>query len=122
MTVRLARDIGMPLIAETARRFGIYDNMPPMLSFSLGAGETTLMRMVTAYSMLDNGGKQIKATLIDRIQDRWGHTIYRHDERECLGCDADKGFRPTTSRSWWTRANRFWTRSPPIRSPRSWRA
>jgi penicillin-binding protein 1A len=89
MTVRLARDIGMPLIAETARRFGIYDNMPPMLSMSLGAGETTLMRMVTAYSMLDNGGKQIKATLIDRIQDRWGHTIYRHDERECLGCDAD---------------------------------
>jgi penicillin-binding protein 1A len=90
MTVRLARDIGMPLIAETARRFGVYDNMPPMLSFSLGAGETTLMRMVTGYSMLDNGGKQIKATLIDRIQDRWGHTIYRHDERECLGCDADR--------------------------------
>jgi penicillin-binding protein 1A len=90
MTVRLARDIGMPLICETARRFGIYDNLSPFLSMSLGAGETTVMRMVTAYSMLANGGKQIKATLIDRIQDRWGHTIYRHDERECLGCDADK--------------------------------
>jgi penicillin-binding protein 1A len=57
---------------------------------SLGAGETTVMRMVTAYSILANGGKQIKATLIDRIQDRWGHTIYRHDERECLGCDAPR--------------------------------
>jgi len=90
MTVRLARDIGMPLIAETARRFGIYDNMAPLLSMSLGAGETTVIRMVSAYSMLANGGKQIKATLIDRIQDRWGHTIYRHDERECLGCDADR--------------------------------
>jgi penicillin-binding protein 1A len=88
MTVRLARDIGMPLIAETARRFGIYDNMTPLLSMALGAGETTVMRMVTAYSILANGGRQIKATLIDRIQDRWGHTIYRHDERECLGCDA----------------------------------
>jgi penicillin-binding protein 1A len=90
MTVRLARDIGMPLIAEYARRFGIYDDMLPVLSMALGAGETTLMRMVTAYSMLANGGKRIKPTLIDRIQDRWGHTIYRHDERECLGCDAPK--------------------------------
>jgi penicillin-binding protein 1A len=90
MTVRLARDIGMPLIAEYARRFGVYDEMLPVLSMALGAGETTLMRMVTAYSMLDNGGKRIKPTLIDRIQDRWGHTIYRHDERQCLGCDAPK--------------------------------
>ncbi|MCI4679561.1 penicillin-binding protein 1A [Rhodoblastus acidophilus] len=90
MTVRLARDIGMPLIAEYARRFGVYDDMLPVLSMSLGAGETTLMRMVTAYSMLDNGGKRLKPTLIDRIQDRWGHTIYRHDDRECLGCDAQK--------------------------------
>ncbi len=87
MTVRLARDVGMPLIAEYAKRFGIYDDLPPYLSMSLGAGETTLMRMVTAYSMLANGGRKIKSTLIDRIQDRWGHTIYRHDERTCQGCN-----------------------------------
>jgi penicillin-binding protein 1A len=90
MTVRLARDVGMPLISEYAKRFGIYDDLPPYLSFSLGSGETTLMRMTTAYSMLCNGGKRIIPTLIDRIQDRWGHTIYRHDERICQGCDAQK--------------------------------
>ena len=90
MTVRLARDIGMPLIVEYAKRFGVYDNLPPFLAMSLGAGETTVLRMVTAYSMFDNGGKRIKATLIDRIQDRWGNTIYRHDERICQGCDAAK--------------------------------
>jgi penicillin-binding protein 1A len=90
MTVRLAKDVGMPLIAEYAKRFGVYDDMPPYLAMSLGAGETTLLRMVTAYSMLANGGKRVKSTLIDRIQDRYGHTIYRHDERECLGCDAAK--------------------------------
>jgi penicillin-binding protein 1A len=90
MTVRLAQDVGMPLIAEYAKRFGVYDDLPPYLSFALGAGETTLLRMVTAYSMFDNGGKRVKPTLIDRIQDRYGHTIYRHDERECRGCDADK--------------------------------
>ncbi|MDI9849461.1 penicillin-binding protein 1A [Rhodoblastus sp. 17X3] len=90
MTVRLARDVGMPLIAEYARRFGVYDDMATYLPMALGAGETTLMRMVTAYSMLANGGKRIKPTLIDRIQDRWGHTIYRHDERQCLGCEAPK--------------------------------
>ena len=90
MTVRLARDIGMPLIAEYAKKFGIYDDLPPYLSMSIGSGETTLMRMTTAYSMLANGGKRITATLIDRIQDRWGHTIYRHDKRICEGCDAVK--------------------------------
>ncbi len=90
MTVRLARDIGMPLIAEYAKKFGIYDNLPPYLSMSLGAGETTVLRMVTGYSMFDNGGMPIKATLIDRIQDRWGNTIYKHDERICEGCDATK--------------------------------
>ncbi len=90
MTVRLAQDVGMPLIAEYAKRFGVYDDLPPYLSFALGAGETTVLRMVTAYSMFDNGGKRIKPTLIDRIQDRYGHTIYKHDQRECRGCDADK--------------------------------
>lgn len=88
MTVRLAKDIGMPLIVEYAKRFGIYDDMLPVLSMSLGAGETTVLRMVTAYSMLANGGRRIKPTLVDRIQDRWGNTIYRHDERVCDGCDA----------------------------------
>ena len=88
MTIRLARDVGMPLIVEYAKRFGIYDNLPPFLSMSIGAGETTVLRMITAYSMFANGGKRVKATLINRIQDRWGNTIYKHDERICDGCDA----------------------------------
>jgi penicillin-binding protein 1A len=90
MTVRLAQDVGMPLISEYAKRFGVYDNLPTYLSFSLGAGETTVMRMVTAYSMFDNGGKRIIPTFIDRIQDRYGRTVYKHDQRECLGCTAPK--------------------------------
>jgi len=90
MTVRLAQDLGMPLIAEYAKRFKVYDTLPPYLSFALGAGETTLMRMVNAYAMIDNGGGRVTPTLIDRIQDRYGHTVYKHDQRQCLGCDADK--------------------------------
>ncbi|MFZ5731093.1 MAG: penicillin-binding protein 1A [Pseudomonadota bacterium] len=93
MTVRLAQDIGMPLIGEYAKRFGIYDDLPNYLSYSLGAGETTVMRMVTAYSMFANGGKRIKASLIDRIQDRYGRTIFKHDQRECRGCDAADGWK-----------------------------
>ena len=62
MTVRLAQDIGMPLIAEYAKRFGVYDDLPPYLSYALGAGETTVLRMVTAYSMFDNGGRRVKPT------------------------------------------------------------
>lgn len=90
MTVRLAQDIGMPMIGEYSRRLGVYDSLPPYLSFALGAGETTLMRMVGAYAIFDNGGRKITPTLIDRIQDRYGRTIYRHDQRQCRGCDASK--------------------------------
>jgi penicillin-binding protein 1A len=90
MTVRLAQDLGMPLIIDYARRFGIYDDLLPVLSMSLGAGETTLLRMATAYAILANGGRQVKATLIDRIQDRWGRTVWRHDERQCMGCLAEQ--------------------------------
>ncbi len=89
MTVRLAQDMGMPIITEYARRFGIYDDLLPVLSMSLGAGETTLLRIATAYCMLANGGKSIRPTLIDRIQDRWGKSVWRHDARECTGCAAD---------------------------------
>jgi penicillin-binding protein 1A len=93
VTVRLAQDIGMPLIGEYAKRFGVYDELPNYLSYALGAGETTVLRMVTAYSMFDNGGRRVKPTLIDRIQDRYGHTIYKHDTRECRGCDAPEGWK-----------------------------
>ncbi len=88
MTVRLAKDMGMPLVAEYARRFGIYDNLQPVLAMALGAGETTVLKMATAYSTIANGGRKITPTLIDRIQDRFGRTIFRHDQRECQGCDA----------------------------------
>ncbi|MBQ0816987.1 MAG: penicillin-binding protein, partial [Methyloceanibacter sp.] len=88
MTVRLARDLGMPIIAEYARRFGVYDNLMPALSMALGAGETTLIRMVTGYAMIANGGKKVNATFIDRIQDRYGRTVWRHDKRDCGECGA----------------------------------
>jgi penicillin-binding protein 1A len=90
MTVRLAQDIGMPLVGEYAKRLGVYDHLPPYLSCALGAGETTLLKMVAAYAMFDNGGRKVIPTLIDRIQDRYGHTIYQHDKRECAECKAPK--------------------------------
>lgn len=90
MTVRLANDMGMNLVAEYAERFGIYDKMLPVLAMSLGSGETTVMRMVSAYSVMANGGRQIKPSLIDRIQDRYGKTVFKHDERGCEGCNAEE--------------------------------
>ena len=89
MTVRLAQDLGMPLISDYAKMFGVYDTLNPVLAMALGAGETTDMRMTSAYSTIANGGRKIVPTLIDRIQDRYGKTIYRHDERICDGCSAD---------------------------------
>jgi penicillin-binding protein 1A len=90
MTVRLAQDLGMPLVAEYAKRFGAYDELRPVLSMSLGAGETTLLRMTTAYCAFANGGKQVAATLIDRIQDRYGKVVWNYDKRKCDGCTAER--------------------------------
>ena len=87
MTVRIAQDIGMPTVASYAERFGIYDSMPDILSYSLGAGETTLFKMVAAYAQFANGGLKVEPTLVDRVQNRYGDTIYRHDRRYCENCD-----------------------------------
>ena len=87
MTVRIADTIGMDTVAEYAESFGIYDRMQRYLPISLGAQETTLFRMIAAYSMFANGGQRVEPTLVDRIQDRRGNTIYRHDQRGCIGCD-----------------------------------
>ncbi|MGB0507312.1 MAG: penicillin-binding protein 1A [Pikeienuella sp.] len=97
MTVRLAQDVGMPIIADYAERFGVYEDMPYQLSYSLGAGETTLYKMVAAYGMFANGGRRVEPTLVDRIQDRRGVTIYRHDQRicdECVAAEVSVGAEP----------------------------
>ncbi len=86
MTVRIAQDVGMDTVAQYAERFGVYENMPKLLSYSLGAGETTLFDMVAAYAMFANGGLRVTPTLVDRVQDRYGDTIYRHDNRPCEDC------------------------------------
>ncbi|MEQ9487707.1 MAG: penicillin-binding protein 1A [Alphaproteobacteria bacterium] len=86
MTVRLAQAIGMDAVVDTVRRFGIDDNMEPHLAMALGAGETTLLNLTTAYAMLVNGGKRIRATVVDRVQDRTGKTVFQHDQRPCDGC------------------------------------
>lgn len=89
MTVRLAAALGMEKVATMAETFGVVDRMPRQLAASLGAVETTPLRMAAGYAQIVNGGQKITPTLIDRIQDRTGATIYRHDERACINCRAD---------------------------------
>jgi penicillin-binding protein 1A len=86
-TARLAQEIGMDKVVPYPERFGVYDHLPPYLANALGSYETTLIRLTTGYSEFVNGGKKISASLIDRIQDRTGNTIWRHDGRNCEGCD-----------------------------------
>ncbi|MGH1424795.1 MAG: penicillin-binding protein 1A [Pseudooceanicola sp.] len=90
MTIRLAQEVGMDVIAAYAERFGVYDNMGQFLANALGSEETTLFNMVAAYAMFANGGERVEPTLVDRVQDRYGKTIYRHDQRDCVEC-ADAG-------------------------------
>ena len=90
MTIRIAQEIGMPLVATYAEKFGVYDPMKPFLANALGAQETTLYKMVAAYAMFANGGERVEPTLVDRVQDRFGKTIYRHDQRKCEDCNSPR--------------------------------
>ncbi len=86
MTVRIAQEIGMQTVAGYAERFGVYNRMDQFLANALGAQETTLFKMVAAYAMFANGGERVEPTLVDRVQDRKGKTVYRHDQRTCDDC------------------------------------
>ncbi|HBH26922.1 MAG TPA: penicillin-binding protein [Rhodospirillaceae bacterium] len=86
MTVRLAHYLGMDSVGAVAKRFGVVDDMPPVLSAALGAVESTLLRLTASYAVFANGGKRIEPTFIDRVQDRTGKTIFRHDARPCAAC------------------------------------
>jgi len=88
MTIRIAQEITMRTVAGYAERFGVYDRMNPFLANALGAQETTLFKMVAAYAMFANGGERVEPTLVDRVQDRFGNTVYRHDQRVCADCTA----------------------------------
>jgi penicillin-binding protein 1A len=89
MTIRLAQAIGIRKVINYARKFRISEKLDPVLATALGSGETTLLKLTAAYGMLVNGGKLITPNFIDRIQDRDGKTIYKHDNRPCPGCVGD---------------------------------
>jgi penicillin-binding protein 1A len=86
MTVRLASEIGFDKVSAIGERLGIYDKLPPYESMALGAGDTTLMRMAVAYAETVNGGKQVHPVMFDRIQNRYGKTVFRTDQRACQNC------------------------------------
>ncbi|WP_438503714.1 penicillin-binding protein 1A [Desertibaculum subflavum] len=89
MTVRLAQAVGMDVVVDYAVRLGAVEQMQPVLSMSLGAADTTMLRFAGAYATFVNGGKKVMPTLIDRIQDRQGHTVFAHDKRTCDACASE---------------------------------
>jgi len=87
MTVRVAQKVGFDKISKITKNFGIYDDLPELLSVALGSAETTLVKLSNAYCTFVNGGKKVTPIFIDRIQDRRGKTIFNADKRKCIGCE-----------------------------------
>jgi penicillin-binding protein 1A len=96
VTVRMAQEVGMERVAETAQRFGVIDNMPRFLSMSLGAGETTVLRMAAGYAAFVNGGRRVEPTFIDSVQDQRGRVVWRPSGSECRGCEGGPEAGPPT--------------------------
>ena len=86
MTVRVAQKVGFEKISKIANSLEIYEDIPELLSVSLGSAETTLVQLTNGYCTFVNGGKKVKPIFIDRIQDRRGKTIFNADKRKCSGC------------------------------------
>ncbi len=86
VTIRIAQEVGIDRVADTAARLGVIDNMPRYLSMSLGAGETTVLRQAAGYASFVNGGRRVEPTFIDSVQDQRGRVIWRSQARECTGC------------------------------------
>ena len=88
VTARVAQDIGMPAVSDLSERLGVYEKLPPYAAMSLGSGDTTLIDLTRGYAAFVNGGRLVTPSLLDRVQDRYGRTLYKHDTRTCEGCDA----------------------------------
>ncbi|MDB5438346.1 MAG: pbpY [Caulobacteraceae bacterium] len=86
MTVQLAQMVGMRKIVDTAKKFGVVDQMDPVLAMALGAGETTPMRLTGAYASFLNGGRKITPHLVEEVEDAQGKAVLRADKRDCAGC------------------------------------
>ena len=85
-TVRMADQVGLDKVVEVVKRLGVNDDPQKIYSLVLGSTETTVLRLATSYSMMVNGGKKITPSMIEKIQDRDGKTIYRRDQRACTNC------------------------------------
>jgi penicillin-binding protein 1A len=88
VTARVAKDISMEAVSELSERMGVYEKLPPYDAMSLGAGEASLLSMAKGYAAFVNGGKEVTPTLLDRVQDRHGRTLFKHDARACVGCES----------------------------------
>ena len=87
MTIRIAKILGLNKILDLSKDLNIYEDIPELLSVSLGSAETTLINLTSAYAAFANGGRKVEPNLISRIQNRRGKTIFRVENRKCLGCD-----------------------------------
>ena len=76
MTVRIAKILGLEKILDLSKKLNIYEEIPELLSVSLGAAETTLIDLTSAYALFCQRWKKIDPKLISRIQDRRGKTIF----------------------------------------------
>ncbi len=90
VTVRLAQMVGLDKIAEVVKRYGISDDPVSNYALVLGAEESNLLRITTAYAMIANGGKKITPYAVEKVQDKNGKTIFRKDNRLCENCNIDR--------------------------------
>ena len=94
VTLRVAQQVGMNAVAQNAIAFHIVDSMPRVLPAALGAVDTTVMRLAGAYAALDEGGREVIPTVIDSVQDRDGHLLWRPAALQCGNCDGDADHPP----------------------------
>ncbi|MBA4176595.1 MAG: penicillin-binding protein [Leptothrix sp. (in: Bacteria)] len=76
VSIRVLQGTGVDFTQDWIQRFGFEGSKhPPYLTMALGAGSVTPMQMVSAYSVIANGGHAVQPQLVRRIVDQKGKVL-----------------------------------------------
>lgn len=78
---RVANEVGIKNVAHMAKRMGITTKLPSYPSIALGAMNVTPYEMASAYGTLATGGVHYDTTVISKVVDRDGQTIFEANPR-----------------------------------------
>ncbi|MGB8681394.1 MAG: PBP1A family penicillin-binding protein [Candidatus Binatus sp.] len=81
-TAYVGSKLGPATIVKTAHEMGIHEDLQAYLPISIGADETTLLELTSAYQVFATEGLQSPPYAVEAVVDAKGHQVYLHEDQE----------------------------------------